>query len=463
MGNGANSRSLRAALALVLVASSLHACGGDDVKKVPPPALTIELDIPAAGPDPFDNALGMVTLQLSATRPGLTQPIVDTVTKGTPTITLDELTYGDGWVLTVKGYNGQNELVAQGQSAPFKLEADSPRVVRVRLFTMERFNPLEGRLGVARFGHTASLLPDGSVLVAGGFTADGRATDRVEIYDPTSDSFRDAPPLSRARGGHQALMLDNGSVALVGGSAQGSVEVYAWANGNTQEIALSIARERPFVGMLADKTIVVAGGLDGNKPTGTTELVDPVAGARSNGPDGCPEQYGGFAFLLNDGRLVAAGGRMGPPGDLGMGSRLFDGSAWSGGSSLVAGVEDARAVVTSSGEIVILGGSDDNGAVRQVQKYDQSQNAFVEAGSTTARFVGAAVTAMGERVMIAGGANGPEVEIWRSGAVQPAGSLVQARQQFTLTPLGDGRVVAIGGKVGSNEVTDESEIFIPRP
>ncbi len=82
--------------------------------------------------------------------------------------------------------------------------------------------PEEGHLNIATFGHSAALLPDGRVVVAGGFTScvdnSCEATDRIEIVDPTTGrTTLSEKRLSSPRGLHQTRVLNDGSLLIVGG------------------------------------------------------------------------------------------------------------------------------------------------------------------------------------------------------------------------------------------------------
>src|SRR5205814_5886990 len=74
-----------------------------------------------------------------------------------------------------------------------------------------------GSLKTARFHHTATLLPDGRVLVVGG--EQGRETPlaSAELYDPATGTFSDTNSLSTARDAHTATLLPNGLVLVAGG------------------------------------------------------------------------------------------------------------------------------------------------------------------------------------------------------------------------------------------------------
>lgn len=121
-------------------------------------------------------------------------------------------------------------LVAGGQDRGACVRADA-----------QLFDPATGRwqgaapLIRARQQHTATLLPDGRVLVAGGlFGGPERGMSwlaSAELYDPASDRWRETAPLAAARSGHTATPLPGGRVLVVGGRSAGgltltSAEVY---------------------------------------------------------------------------------------------------------------------------------------------------------------------------------------------------------------------------------------------
>src|SRR5271157_4668155 len=69
----------------------------------------------------------------------------------------------------------------------------------------------------ARVDHTATLLPNGKVLVAGGYDNNGNVFASAELYDPTTGTWTETGPLNTARDSHTATLLPNGRVLVAGG------------------------------------------------------------------------------------------------------------------------------------------------------------------------------------------------------------------------------------------------------
>lgn len=187
-------------------------------------------------------------------------------------------------------------LVAGGMAAP--TPGDKTLGFQV-LDSSDLFDPTTGSwspagsMTIGRADHTATLLPDGTVLVAGG--RDGElnpSTASAETYDPAARSWTVVPRLmATARARHTATLLRDGSVLLVGGTRlvsgparvndaiQSSAERYEPRRGSFQPApSLAQARLAHFAVRLPDDTVLVAagvGGAAGTAPLASAQRFDP--------------------------------------------------------------------------------------------------------------------------------------------------------------------------------------------
>jgi hypothetical protein len=167
----------------------------------------------------------------------------------------------------------------------------------------------------SRADHTATLLPNGQVLLGAGST--GRSineavTQTAELFDPATNRFIATGNLSAPRHKHAAVLLRDGKVLVIGGADSrlrgfyNSAELYDPATGKfTPTGAMSVARYkiREAAALLADGRVLIAGG-------GTRlEVYDPAAGIFSLLPDRVttPLRYS-TTTLLPDGTALIAGG-----------------------------------------------------------------------------------------------------------------------------------------------------------
>src|SRR6266496_145226 len=78
-------------------------------------------------------------------------------------------------------------------------------------------------MSVARAAHTSVLLPDGRVLIAGGFDNAGNSLPSTELFEPGTSRFRPAAPMQIARLDHTATALEDGRVLIAGGLGGGAL------------------------------------------------------------------------------------------------------------------------------------------------------------------------------------------------------------------------------------------------
>ena len=180
-----------------------------------------------------------------------------------------------------------------------------------------------GNLNVARADHTATLLADGTVLIVGGGNVDGSNDVYLagaETYDPATGIWSPAGSLRIGRsGGHTATLLPNGKVLVAGG-----VGVPAFAYTESAELydpttrtwsptgQLNTRRSHHTATLLRNGKVLVAGGLGGfnNDNLHDSELYDPATGTWSVTGSMVYARYAHSATQLRDGKVLVAGGSL---------------------------------------------------------------------------------------------------------------------------------------------------------
>ncbi len=136
-----------------------------------------------------------------------------------------------------------------------------------------------GSMTTPRAGHTATLLPNGTVLVAGGVGANSVWLDSAELYDPASGVWKATGSMAATRARHTATLLPNGTVLVAGGSGAGpfGAEVYDPASGAwTATGSMATARNTHTATLLPNGAVLVAGGSDNNNlPLASAEVFVP--------------------------------------------------------------------------------------------------------------------------------------------------------------------------------------------
>jgi len=181
------------------------------------------------------------------------------------------------------------------------------------LFTPESssFSATTGGMVYARAGHCASLLPDGRVLLAGGGDAIGNLLKTAELFDPVAQSFSATGNLNQARTGASATLLPNGTVLIAGGQDSGgtllsSSELYDPSTGTfTPTGSMNSPRAQHTATLLSSGKVLLVGS---NRETVSAELFDPASGLFSTTGSLIQSRAHHTATLMSNGNVLVLGG-----------------------------------------------------------------------------------------------------------------------------------------------------------
>ena len=330
------------------------------------------------------------------------------------------------------------------------------------------FSPVSNTMVSPRREHSAVILKNAQVLLAGGFG--GGFLGTAEIYDPVSDTFTATSGLMQsARALNTATLLQDGKVFFAGGfdgnAVLSSAELYDPAVGtfSTASVTLTSPRENHTATLLSDGKVLIAGGDSGiiftanaNPYLQSADVFDPVANTIT-ATTGLlnVNRAGHTATLLTNNTVLIVGGQ-GIDGYLNSGE-IYDpstGKFTTTSGSLATARSGHTATLLSNGQVLIVGGQSSSGFVNSAELYDPASGKFTATtGKMVASRIGhtAALLPNG-KVLIAGGFNGDylsSAEIYDPAAgtftATPA-PMSLARNQHAATVLTSGRVLITGGQ-----------------
>ncbi len=301
-----------------------------------------------------------------------------------------------------------------------------------------------GSMVMPRAGHTATLLPNGKVLIAGGW-----GTNTAELYDPSSGGFAPTGSMGTARSGHTATLLASGRVLIVGGTDSSSAELYDPATQTFSPTGDLITSRRTghIAALLNDGRVLIAGG-SGSAPNLTltnAELYDPTSGTfTATGSMPTPFPYGP-ATLLPSGKVLIDGS-VDPFSATAGTAEVYDpatGLFASAGARLGAACIPTTGTQLTTGKVLeaMVDAEDDFHCGEGAQLYDPSTGIF----TATAHTVVGAATLLPDGTVLFGSYDGGELYDPAGGAFTSVGHTSTTRGA-TGTLLSDGSVLIAGGQ-----------------
>ncbi len=318
-----------------------------------------------------------------------------------------------------------------------------------------------GSMSTPRLGATATLLPNGKVLVAGGHNG-MEPVPSAELYDPATKTFSPTGSMAASRFRHVAVLLPGGKVLLAGGGTK-VCELYDPASGTFQpSVALAADRCDATGTLLKDGRVLIAFGVEpkSGKPIAGGESFDPATGTLSPALAGFKRAFAWHsAVALPEGGAVLVGGL---DGDFPVRVNA-DGTVTDYAKLIrLPGTRNGQVFLKGDGRLLVPGGGHFTRPTGVVTAVDLATPATTEASVLSPARTGYQWAAAGEgTVLLAGGSDGASaldtavLLDLATGQTRPTAKMAGPRNRGAAVRLADGRVLVLGGTILATDNPDD--------
>ncbi len=310
-----------------------------------------------------------------------------------------------------------------------------------------------GALSQGRYAATATTFPDGRVLIAGGAAATSwEVLASTEWFDPETGDTTQGPSLTAPRYGHEAVLTDSGDLIVIGYA--GTLDVLDAGAGAFRSVDANVSAFKPRATLLASGKILITGGETNSGAIAKSYLYDPKTETVETLPNLSTRRVEHSATLLEDGRVLLAGGSLSwnTAYENRVTLELFDPGAKS--FSRLDAPSDFRpnrtATLLPSGSLLLAGGTAAGTAYCELWR-PSTRDTVPTDTMTTARTGHTATTLDTGSVLMIGGQYWEEptttAEVFHlpEEQFQPVGEMQIARTDHTATRLPTGEVLVVGG------------------
>jgi N-acetylneuraminic acid mutarotase len=331
-----------------------------------------------------------------------------------------------------------------------------------------------GSMSTARFGHRATLLSSGKVLITGGWADQygHSAFASTEVYDPASGTWSAGASMASARGDHTTTLLPDDKVLISGGyianSALTAAEVYDPASGTWRTTAsMASARHAHRATLLPNGKVLVSGGWE-RGALASAEVYDPASGTWSAGASMASARHNHTATLLPNGKVLVSGGSTSGNGSSSIASaEVYDpaSGSWRATASMASARWGHRATLLPNGKVLVSGGYSGSSRLASAEVYDPASGTWsTTASMASARHMHEATLLPNGKVLVSGTGDAPtssaEVYDPASGTWSVAASMTTARHShMAATSLPSGQVLVTGGWNGASLTS--AELYTP--